>query len=184
MELALGFLKNICEFILGLFLAFLLQAYPLQTVRISSQRVVDHRRIKQSHEARHRDLLTEFTEHWLHLRGLTMGAPSHDTATIPHSRHPGAGTRRRLPCVPVLLCWHRLQPWGAPHYMRAQGYNVSDSNTIRILPTLQLQVQCNPTSTQYSTQTQQTPHWRIFVTTLNLSTRQTSMYSGLELSSS
>src|SRR3954465_1770483 len=49
------------------------------------------------------------------------------------------------PSVPVLLCWHRLQPWGAPHYMRAQGYNVSDSNTTRILPTLQLQVQCNLT---------------------------------------
>src|SRR3954468_23789939 len=88
------------------------------------------------------------------------------------------------PCVSVLLFWHRLQPWGAPHYMRAQGYNVSDSNTTRILPTLQLQVQCNPTRTLYSTQTQQTPPWRIFSTTLNLSTCQTSMYSGLELSSS
>src|SRR3954465_14956563 len=87
-------------------------------------------------------------------------------------------------CVPVLLCWHMLQSWGASHYMRAQGYNVSDSNTTRILPTLQLQVQCNPTLTLYSTQTQQTPLWRIFSTTLNLSTRQTSMYSRLELSSS
>src|SRR4051812_25158527 len=88
------------------------------------------------------------------------------------------------PCVPVLLCWHRLQPWGAPHYMRAQGYNVFDSNTTRILPTLQLQVQRNLTSTKYETQTQQTPPWRIFSTTLNLFMRQTSMYSGLELSSS
>src|SRR3954468_8558482 len=51
------------------------------------------------------------------------------------------------PCVPVLLCWHRLQPWGVSPYMRAQGYNVFDSNTTRILPTLQLQVRCNPTST-------------------------------------
>src|SRR4051812_24582902 len=71
------------------------------------------------------------------------------------------------PCVPVLLCWNRLQQWGAPHYMRAQGYNVSDSNTTHVLPTLQHQVQCNPTSTQYSTQNQQTPPWRIFSTTLN-----------------
>ena len=30
-------------------------------------------------------------------RGLTMGAPPHDTVTIPHTGHPGAGTRRRLP---------------------------------------------------------------------------------------
>src|ERR1041385_4049666 len=78
------------------------------------------------------------------------------------------------PCVPVLLCWHMLKPWGASHYMRAQGYNVSDSNTTHILPTLQLQVQCNLTSTLYWTQTQQTPHWRIFSTTLNSSMRQTS----------
>src|SRR3954469_22217999 len=131
----------------------------MHIVRIKPQRVVDHPRIKQSHEARHQ----------------------YNTAHRPPGRR---HTPPAPPCVPVLLCWHRLQPWGASHYMRAQGYNVSDSNTTRILPTLQLQVQCNLTRTLYSTQTQQTPPWRIFSTTLNLSMLQTSMYSGLGLSSS
>src|SRR3954469_7112588 len=94
----------------------------MHIVRIKPQRVVDHPRIKQSHEARHQ----------------------YNTAHRPPGRR---HTPPAPPCVPVLLCWHRLQPWGASHYMRAQGYNVSDSNTTRILSTLQLQVQCNPTST-------------------------------------
>ncbi|KAF6982987.1 hypothetical protein CFC21_001295 [Triticum aestivum] len=71
------------------------------------------RRSKQSYK-HDTEIYYQGSPSWLHPRGLITGAPPCDTVTIPHLGRPGTGTRRRLPRMPVLLCWHRLHHVSTP----------------------------------------------------------------------
>src|SRR3954464_11570329 len=66
--------------------------------------------------------------------GPDYGAPPRDTFTIPHTGHPGAGTRRRLPlaclCYYVGIGYIVCLP---PLYMRGLGYKCPISTRLHIL---------------------------------------------------
>ena len=112
-----------------------------------------------------------------------MGAPSRVTVTIQHLGRPGAGTRRRLPRVPVLLCWHRLHCASIPTIYERPRIQVSylDTTPYPVYTPYDSKSNCNLTCTI------------IFDTTLTNSTlanilhhlefvrASTSMYIGLEI---